>query len=55
MDSNATRKPAAKEIFDEFIMPDLLARDHVSLNTVFVLFDPQLSGAGEFEQNKVYV
>ena len=30
MDSNALRKPAAKAIFDEFIMPDLLARDHVS-------------------------
>nr|AFK83792.1 rhodopsin kinase [Mnemiopsis leidyi] len=28
MDSNALRKPAAKAIFDEFIMPDLLARDH---------------------------
>ena len=32
MDSNALRKPAAKAIFDEFIMPDLLARDHVSSN-----------------------
>ena len=31
MDSNALRKPAAKAIFDEFIMPDLLARDHVSI------------------------
>ena len=31
MDSNATRKPAAKQIYDEFIMPDLLARDHVSM------------------------
>ena len=39
MDSNALRKPAAKAIFDEFIMPDLLARDHVStdLGTLYNL------------------
>ena len=41
MDSNALRKPAAKAIFDEFIMPDLLARDHVS--TKFRIFNFQIS------------